>query len=149
MKISSKVECGVIALVDIELHSRDGQAVTISNISERNQISAKYLEQILPSLRQANLIRGLKGSRGGYVIARPSSSITLREILNALDVTLLSDFDIHDTHGSDIRKVLHDCLWGKMAQYLQSFAQNITLSDIVAYYSEFLLSSSPEPMYYI
>lgn len=149
MKISSKVECGVIALVDIELHSRNGQAVTISNISERNQISAKYLEQILPSLRQAKLIKGLKGSRGGYVIARSSKNITFREILNALDVTILSDLDIDDAQDSGMRTVLHDCLWSKMAKCVQSFAQNITLYDIAANYSEFLEGNTPEPMYYI
>lgn len=149
MKISSKVECGVIALVDIELHSRNGQVVTISNISERHAISAKYLEQILPSLRQAGLIRGLKGSRGGYVIARPSNAITLREILNALDVTILSDFEVDDTEDPGMRQVLHDCLWSKMSGYLQAFAKSITLYDIAANYSEFLLNSSPEPMYYI
>lgn len=150
MKISSRVECGIIALIDIELNSRDGKTVTVSNISERNNISAKYLEQIIPSLRQANLIRSIKGSHGGYVIARPSNTITFREIIDALDLTILSDVTIDDGEQSSVMKtVINGCLWNKMTGFLQDFAQNLTLSDAANSYKELDLSSSPEPMYYI
>lgn len=61
MKISTKVECGIIALIDIAIHSENGEAVAVSSISKRQNISVKYLEQILVALRQAHLIRGIKG----------------------------------------------------------------------------------------
>ena len=47
MKISTKVECGIIALIDIAIHSENGEAVAVSSISKRQNISVKYLEQIL------------------------------------------------------------------------------------------------------
>ncbi|MFR4476199.1 MAG: Rrf2 family transcriptional regulator [Ruminococcus callidus] len=72
MKISTKVECGIIALIDIAIHSENGEAVAVSSISKRQNISVKYLEQILVALRQTHLIRGIKGFKGGYVVARPA-----------------------------------------------------------------------------
>lgn len=150
VKISSRVECGIIALIDIEMNSKNGKTVTVSNISERNNISAKYLEQIIPSLRQANLIRSIKGSRGGYVIARPSSTITFREIIDALDLTILSDVVVDDLEqGSTMKTAINNCLWDKMTDFLQNFAQNLTLSDAVASYSELVANNTSEPMYYI
>ena len=54
MKISTKVECGIIALIDIAIHSENGEAVAVSSISKRQNISVKYLEQILVALRQTH-----------------------------------------------------------------------------------------------
>lgn len=82
MKISSKVECGIIALVDIAINSKDGKVVSIADIAMRQNISAKYLEQILIALKQANLIRGQKGSRGGYRLARSANKINFNEVIN-------------------------------------------------------------------
>ena len=70
MKISTKVEFGIIAVIDIASHSLNGNAVTTPEIAKRQNISKKYLEQILSSLSSAGLVRGQKGSNGGYVIAK-------------------------------------------------------------------------------
>ena len=68
MKISSKVECGIIALVDICVNAPTENVVKVVNISQRQSISAKYLEQILPLLRHAGIIRSVKGAKGGYTL---------------------------------------------------------------------------------
>ena len=70
LKISTKVEFGIIAVIDIASHSLNGNAVTTPEIAKRQNISKKYLEQILSSLSSAGLVRGQKGSNGGYVIAK-------------------------------------------------------------------------------
>lgn len=150
MKISTRVECGIIALIDIDINSRNGEAVTVSNISSRQNISAKYLEQILPALKQANIIRSQKGARGGYVIARPSKSITFKEIINALDITVLSEVTFDDSgNGSVLKSTVNNCLWNKITDFLQTFTQNLTLCDISNQYKESISNSSSEPMYYI
>lgn len=64
MKISTKVECGIIAIADIAMNSENGETVTVYSVAERRGLSGKYLEQVLTSLRQARLIKGIKGSRG-------------------------------------------------------------------------------------
>jgi Rrf2 family protein len=131
MKISSKVECGIIALVDIAINSSNGGAVSIAGISSRQKISAKYLEQVLIALKQANIIRGQKGSRGGYMLAKPAESITFSEIINALDVTILCDTFIDESQdSSEYKATVNECLWDKMNSYLQSFTESITLAQV-------------------
>jgi len=147
MKISSKVECGLISLVDICIYSKTG-VVTVINISARQHISAKYLEQILPQLRQAEIIRSVKGAKGGYTLTRPAEKITLREVINALDRTVLGEVTFDNKEDSLIAGALSECLWSKMTEYLQSFTENVTLRDIADRYDK-LSAGGSEPMYYI
>lgn len=91
LKISTKVEFGIIAVIDIASHSLNGNAVTTPEIAKRQNISKKYLEQILSSLSSAGLVRGQKGSNGGYVIAKGLKEITFKDIINALDANVLSN----------------------------------------------------------
>jgi Rrf2 family protein len=131
MKISTRVECGIIALIDIAINSEDGTAISTVGISERQNISAKYLEQILIALKQANLIRGQKGSRGGYTLSKPAATITFDEIINALDVTILCDTYVDDNKdSSDYRSTINDCIWSKLTDYMQDFTSKITLADV-------------------
>ncbi len=78
MKISTKVECGIIAIADIAMNSENGETVTVYSVAERRGLSGKYLEQVLTSLRQARLIKGIKGSRGGYILNKKREDNTQR-----------------------------------------------------------------------
>ena len=91
MKVSTRVEYGMLALTDIALHSGNGSSVPAPEIAERQGISQKYLEQILTHLRQAGLIRAQKGLRGGYTLTRAADKISLAEVINALDNTILEE----------------------------------------------------------
>lgn len=143
-----KVKCGVIAIIDIAINSENGEAVAVSSISKRQNISVKYLEQILVALRQAYLIRSIKGFKGGYVIARPANSITFCEIIDALDISVLEDADEIDEDDSLLKATLHECLWSKMSSYMRKFCSEITLQNMIDKYhsSE---GSEDTFMYYI
>ena len=143
MRISSKVECGIISLVDICIYSNNS-VVTVINISARQNISAKYLEQILPQLRQADIIRSVKGSHGGYVLTRPAEKITLRDVIDALDSTVLGECSIRE--DSQIADAISECLWSKMTAYLQNFTDSVTLRDIADKLAD---NAADQPMYYI
>ena len=143
MRISSKVECGIISLVDICIYSNNS-VVTVINISARQNISAKYLEQILPQLRQADIIRSVKGSHGGYVLTRPAEKITLRDVIDALDSTVLGECSIRE--DSQIADAISECLWSKMTAYLQDFTDSVTLRDIADNLAD---TAAEQPMYYI
>lgn len=148
MKISTKVECGIIALVDIAINSGSGKTVSIAGISSRQNISAKYLEQILIALKQAHIIHGQKGSHGGYTLSRPADQITFREIINALDVTILCDAYSDSSTDSSYRSTVNSCLWDKMNSYLKNFSESITLAD-VAEQCRFAYNDKNAYMYYI
>lgn len=149
MRISTKVEFGIIAMIDIAIHSENNEAVTVYSIAKRQNISAKYLEQILTVLRQAHLIRGLKGSKGGYVITRQSEDITFKEIINALDVTVLSKVDFEEQEDSVIATTVNINLWNKLTDYMQKFAENLTLADVIEQCRKSMEEKAEEIMYYI
>ena len=91
MKFTAKAEYGLAALADIAIHSEQGEKATTVEIAQRQNISHKYLEQILLQLRQANLIRASKGQKGGYSLMTPASGIHISDVLNALDSSILAD----------------------------------------------------------
>ncbi|MBQ6169917.1 MULTISPECIES: Rrf2 family transcriptional regulator [Ruminococcus] len=149
MKISTKVECGIIALVDIAVNSAKGEVVKVAAISERNNISAKYLEQILPHLRQSHIINSVKGASGGYVLARPSAEITLREIVDALDNTILAHSLFSEKLDSAANTAISLCLWEPVTHYMQDFSAKLTLREITDKFSELITAEAETPMYYI
>lgn len=102
----------MLALADLALYSENGSAVSGTEIAERQDISQKYLEQILTHLKQAGLIRAQKGLRGGYTLAWPADQVKLAEILNALDNSILEETDpAGETDGRNLRGAVNDCVW--------------------------------------
>jgi len=132
MKVSTKVQYGMLALTDIALYSENGSAVSGPEIAEREDISQKYLEQILTHLKQAGLIHAQKGLRGGYTLSRPADQIRLAEILNALDNSILEETaPAGETDGRSLRGAVNDCVWSEMNRSITVFAESRSLSDIM------------------
>ena len=129
MKVSTRVEYGMLALTDIALHSENGSSVSAPDIAERQGISQKYLEQILTHLKQAGLIRAQKGLRGGYALTRPAGKIRLSEILNALDNGILEETGAGNS--GTLRDAVNACLWQKMNRTMVDFAEGKTLSEFL------------------
>lgn len=150
MKISTKVECGIIAITDIAMYSNDGETVTVYSIAERRNISAKYLEQVLTALRHSKLIKGIKGSKGGYILSREAKSITIKEVIDSLDPNLVGN-DIADINeeNSEFADALNKYIWNKIETKIQIFTSSITLEDLIDYYKNTSSEFQSEPMYYI
>ena len=129
MKVSTRVEYGMLALTDIALYAENGASVSAPDIAERQNISQKYLEQILTHLKQAGLIQARKGLRGGYALARPAESIRLSEVLNALDNGILERMAPAPEGDGGLRGAVNLCLWEKMNNALNEFAESKTLAD--------------------
>lgn len=147
MKISTKVEYGLVAIIDIALYSKENQSVNSVQIAERHGISKKFLEQIMNSLRTAKLVVALKGSKGGYRLYKSADKITLTEILNALDVSILSNSSNTFAYDSDIKQLIDDVIWKKMNDSILSISNNITLSQLI---DNYINTKNSEPlMYYI
>lgn len=130
MKFTTKAEYGLIALADIAIHSEQGEKATTIEIAQRQNISHKYLEQILLQLRQANLIRASKGQKGGYTLMRPASGIHISDVLNALDSSILADVPEVDSI-SGLRRNIKDCLWDKMNGAMRDYTDRMTLAELI------------------
>ena len=132
MRVSTRVEYGMAALTDIALYSDGGSSVSAPDIAEREDISQKYLEQILTHLKQAGLIKAQKGLRGGYTLARPADSIRLSEILNALDNSILEETEDSGKEGErSLRGAVNTCLWKKINRSMIQFAESKTLAEFM------------------
>jgi Rrf2 family protein len=147
MKVSTKVEYGLVAIIDVAIHSQDDRSVNSVQIAERHGISKKFLEQIMNSLRTARLVVALKGAKGGYKLMRPAKDITLTEILNALDVSILSENSNVFTYDSEYRELIDSMVWSRMNESIVNISNGITLANLVdGYYQS---KSDSSFMYYI
>ncbi|MCR5746576.1 MAG: Rrf2 family transcriptional regulator [Lachnospiraceae bacterium] len=128
MRVSTRVEYGLIALIDIVLYGEKGSAVSAPDIAQRENISQKYLEQILLLLRQAGFIIAQKGIRGGYALAKPADKISMREVLNALDNTILADME-DDKGNEGLRSIIKKCFWKEINKNLNQYTGDMKLSE--------------------
>ena len=88
MRLSTKSRYGLRAMIDIA-YSCGPEPVQIQDISRRQQISPRYLEQIFQNLKRAGLLKSKRGPQGGYALSRNADEITVLEILNATEQDVL------------------------------------------------------------
>jgi Rrf2 family protein len=88
MKLGTKTRYSARAMVDLALHYEQGDGVvSVKEISARHQVSPKYLESLLASLRAAGLVRSVRGAKGGHTLASPPDQINLRQIYHVFEGT--------------------------------------------------------------
>ena len=131
MRVSTRVEYGLIALADIVIHCENGQSVSAPDIAKRQNISHKYLEHILLPLRQAGFITAQKGLRGGYVLSCKPDQVKLTDVLNALDNTLLAEME-KDESEENLRSVINGFFWQEINSNLKDYTDRMSLSDFVS-----------------
>jgi Rrf2 family cysteine metabolism transcriptional repressor len=84
MKISTRIRYGTRAILELAAHYGQG-AIELKEIAQRENIPAKYLEQVIIPLRTAGLVKSVRGSKGGYALAKSPSEVCLREVYEALE----------------------------------------------------------------
>jgi Rrf2 family iron-sulfur cluster assembly transcriptional regulator len=133
MKLSTKGRYAMVALADIALQPQD-RLVTLGEISERQDISLPYLEQLFVKLRRADLVSSVRGPGGGYRLSRPASEIRVVEILGAVDETVDA---MHKGAGASggasgsRAQSLTNRLWEGLSAHVYVFLHQTRLSDVV------------------
>ena len=84
MKLSTKGRYGLRAFIDLAEYEGVGP-VSICSISERQDISERYLEQLMAKMKKAGLVKSVRGAGGGYILARKASEISVGDVLRALE----------------------------------------------------------------
>ncbi len=87
MKLSTKGRYGLRAMIDLAQYSEQ-EAVSISSIAQRQNISESYLEQLVAKLKKAGLVMSMRGAQGGYRLAKPADEISVGDVLRALEGNL-------------------------------------------------------------
>lgn len=137
MKISQKLEYACRALAQLAKR-HDGRTLTrLEDLAQREAVSGNFLVQILNDLRRAGLIDSRRGQAGGYLLARAPESITLRQVVDAVDPSLLQcSVSREGESGQAVRQA-----WDRISTVLQQALDEITV--------ETLAGNSGGPMFYI
>lgn len=135
MKISTQIQYGVRALCDIAYNST-GSPSQVKAISERQGISARYIEQIFQKLRKAGIIRSIRGPAGGYFLSRGPGDITVGDIIRAVEGKSIQ-LVFCSGDGRTSRKAcrrLEMCvvsgIWGEASKRLMDYFESVSLKDI-------------------
>jgi len=134
VRITTLAEYGVICALHLARRVSEGP-ITGREIAERERLPADYVEQILLRLRRADIVRSTRGAHGGYALARPPESISIRNVIEASESTT---FDLHcvshpveeercsSSHNCSIRPV-----WILLQRKIEDVLEGVHLSDLL------------------
>ena len=130
MKLSTKGRYAVTAMMDLAIHDSEGP-VTLSDISNCQGISLSYLEQLFAKLRQSGLVDGVRGPGGGYRLGKPPQSISVADIIIAVDESIDNTRCKGNLDCNKGERCLTHHLWNDLSEQLYDFLNEITLSEFI------------------
>lgn len=133
IKLSTKGRYGARLMLNLAHHYKNGnESVILKSVSDEEEISIRYLEQIVIPLKINKLVKSIRGAGGGYTLARHPSKIILSEILHALEGSCCLVDCIEDNDYCDLIPICatYD-VWKEASRLLKDYFGSITLQDLV------------------
>ena len=122
-----------MAMADLALY-KDKGPISLTDISIRQNISLAYLEQIFIKLKQENLVKSVRGAKGGYVLDIPPEKIKISNIISAVDEEIKTlnckKESKKGCNNKSSKCITHD-LWDQLDQHINSFFEKVKLLDLV------------------
>ena len=132
MKLKTKGRYAVMAMADLALF-KDKGPISLTDISLRQNISLAYLEQIFIKLKQENLVKSIRGAKGGYVLESPPEKIKISRIISAVDEEIKTLNCKKDSkkgcNNKSVKCITHD-LWDDLENHINDFFDKIKLADL-------------------
>ena len=136
MKISTKGRYGLRLVLDLAVHYENG-LISLKDIAQRQEISEKYLEQIIILLHKSGLIKSMRGAQGGYTLTRHPQSITVGEVLRALEGPFIPVDCVKDKSAClRSSKCTTIVVWEKSGNAVNEVLDGMTMQDLVMDYNE-------------
>lgn len=135
MRLTTKGRFAVTAMIDLAMRQENGP-VTLAGISQRQEISLSYLEQLFGKLRRHDIVESVRGPGGGYHLARRAEKVTVADIIIAVDepIDATQCGGKGNCHGSDqergIHCMTHD-LWATLNAKMVDYLDSVSLQDLV------------------
>jgi Rrf2 family protein len=133
MKISTKGRYALEAVVDLSYHAKD-ELESLKSIAKRLNKSKNYLEQLFVLLRQNNIVVSIRGSQGGYKLAKEASKITAGDVVRAVEGSLAPvaclDFSNKEQCCGDYEKCVTRVVWKKMMDEISNVLDDVTIQDL-------------------
>ncbi|MDH5206415.1 MAG: Fe-S cluster assembly transcriptional regulator IscR [Hylemonella sp.] len=132
MRLTTKGRFAVTAMIDLALRQNNGP-VTLAAISQRQQISLSYLEQLFGKLRRHGLVESTRGPGGGYTLARKTADITVADVILSVDepIDATQCGGKENCMGDSGRCMTHE-LWTSLNNRMVEFLESVTLEKLVA-----------------
>ena len=130
MRMTTKGKFAVTAMIDLALRSNAGP-VALAAISQRQQISLSYLEQLFGKLRRHGLVDSVRGPGGGYNLAHPASSLSVADIILAVDEPIDATQCGGKENCKDDKRCMTHELWAALNAHIFSFLRSVTLEQLV------------------
>ena len=131
MKLSSRTRYGMRAILELALEYGNAP-LQIKTIADREDISNKYLEQLIAMLKSAGLVRSIRGPRGGYLLAKPPAEIPLKDVFVTLEGPMISAECLD--HPEFCPRCM-DCvtrdIWQDLQNAIDGVLESVTLADLV------------------
>ena len=131
MKLSTRTRYGLRAIIELAEHNGPAPLQT-KVIAASQDISVKYLEQLMTILRSAGFVRSIRGSKGGYMLAKSPNQIKLSEVFDCLEGHVTTVECVEDRSFCERTE---DCVamqvWAQVQQAINNVLQSITLQDLV------------------
>jgi Rrf2 family iron-sulfur cluster assembly transcriptional regulator len=145
MRITTRGRYALRAALALAIMGKSGSPVSINNLSEKEDISSVFLEQIFFKLRKAGIVASVRGPGGGFCFARPLESLTVREILDAAGEDL--DLIACDRQIQNCRRI-GECLahpvWTDVTRIVNNYFSSKTLSSLLEGKSVFCFNGQLE-----
>ena len=134
MRVTTTTRYGLRALFDIAYHG-GGQPVQLKEISKRQKISQRYLEQIFNRLLKGGLVKSTRGPRGGYQLADDPAKITIGDVINATQEPIIALGCLAENaecgpdcklHGECVTRLV----WGKTREILTNYFDSVSIGDL-------------------
>ena len=119
MWISTKGKNAVKVVVDLGMYST-GEPVKVKDIARRQDISEKYLEQIIAMLNKAGLVKSIRGAKGGYILSDKPDGYTVGRILEAAEGDMSVVDNLGEVSSENLTDMVCDRLWGKLDESVRS-----------------------------
>lgn len=133
MKLSTKGRYGLRAMVDIAQQQENGP-VAIHTIAQRQNLSGRYLEQLLIPLKQAGLVKSLRGAQGGYVLGRSAENISVGDIVRVLEGPVAPVDCVNQVNPDECLRAEY-CVtrkvWTRLRDAMNEVLDSYSLEDLV------------------
>lgn len=135
MKISTKGRYGIRLMLSLAINYEKG-TLSLKTIAKEQEISEKYLEQIINPLTKADLVKSFRGSQGGYTLSRSPKEISVGEILQVLEGSLSPVACVDSPTCPNSDNCVSLSLWRRMKDALDEVVDNTTLDSMAQEYLE-------------
>ena len=132
MKISTKGRYALRTMIDLAQHGSEG-LVTLKDVAARQELSQKYLEQIVTQMSKAGLVKGVRGPQGGYRLARDPKDYSVGEILRLVEGSL-APVECLETEENTCDKCASCAtvdMWAGLYKVVNDYLEGVTLQDMV------------------